>query len=56
MKVMNILTLFMFTSADEVHFITKPHLIGNNILHTDNNPRAYFSTLGGDVSLGPWNP
>ena len=40
MKVMNNLTLFMFTSADEVHFITKPHLIGNNILHSYNNPRA----------------
>ena len=37
-EVMNKLTLFMFTSADEVHFITKPHLIGNNILHSDNNP------------------
>ena len=54
MKVRNNLTLFMFTSADEVHFITKPRLIGNNILHSYNNPRAYFRTFW--VEMCRWDP
>ena len=55
-EVMNKLTLFMFTSADEVHFITKPHLIGNNILHSYTNPRGYFRTFWVESVAGTLEP